>query len=89
MTHFRVWACCYIIYIVISCFLGYLICHCHIYDSFLRNKHTTQNMSKQSNSNATSQSEISISVIGYLKCQHMLKIDIIYQYIGTSLVAHW
>lgn len=81
--------CCYIIYIVIFCFPGYVICHCHVYDSFLCNKYTTQNMCKQSNSNAKSQSEISISVIDYLKCQHMLKIDIIYQYIGTSLVAQW
>ena len=31
-------------------------------------------MCKQSNSNATRQSEISISVIDYLKCQHMLKL---------------
>ena len=31
-------------------------------------------MCKQSNSNATSPSEISISVIDYLKCQHMLKL---------------
>ena len=31
-------------------------------------------MCKQSNSNATRQSEISISVIDYMKCQHMLKL---------------
>ena len=31
-------------------------------------------MCKQSNSNATRQSEISMSVIDYLKCQHMLKL---------------
>ena len=35
---------------------------------------TSHNMCKQSNSNATRQSEISMSVIDYLKCQHMLKL---------------